>query len=90
MNIIALSTKEAKMNALVRAYESEDRCPNCGIALNMAGNEREEILEPAVASKQKSFVDILLLPVGAVSGLLLFTFPLSLPLIYWIALLLVK
>ncbi len=78
------------MNSIVTTYQAKDRCPTCGMALNsMARNEREDF-KTAAATDRKSLVDILLLPVGAISGLLIFTFPLSLPVIYVIALFFVK
>jgi hypothetical protein len=76
------------MDVMIESYGGGDTCPHCGMSLQMAGVEREEAPETAV--NQKSLNDILVLPIGVVTGLLILTFPLSLPAFYGIALLLMK
>lgn len=81
------------MDPMVESSELEERCPNCGMPLHtagIAGIEREEVPETAGTKSQMSLIDILVLPVGVVTGLLLFTYPVSLPALYGIALLLMK
>lgn len=78
------------MNSMAGSYEVEDRCPHCGMSLHIADIKAEEFSKTAAAEDQMSLMEILVLPVGIVTGLLLSTFPLSLPAIYGIALLLMK
>lgn len=80
--------KEGKMNSMTGSYEAEAICPHCGMSLLRTGTEREVVPKTAAAESQMSLIDILVLPVGVVTGVLLLTFPLSLPALYGIALLL--
>lgn len=78
------------MNSMIGSYEGEAACPHCGMPLHMARVEREEVPGTAATRSEMSLIDILVLPVGVVTGLFLSTFPLSLPAFYGIALLLVE
>jgi hypothetical protein len=78
------------MNSMTVSYEGEDRCPNCGMPLHMAGIEREEVPETTDTESRMSLIDSLVLPIGVITALLFLTFPLSLPALYGIALLLMK
>lgn len=65
---------------------NENICSCCGSVVSV---KREKVKTEA-GERSRGLVDYLLLPVGMVAGLVISTFPLSLPLLYLVAVIFVR